>query len=1079
MIKMKIISKVSLLLVFAFSVPLMSHPWYHLVSQDSVDNFYAVKNAFDKYWSDKEQTKGSGWKQFKRWESFWEPRVYPDGIFPDAYNVFNSYSQFLEGQKDRNDLMKTYFWREEGPREVPENLLNYKSSGIGRLNVIRLHPTNDDILYAGSASGGVWKSTDRGASWNLFQFTDVLSLGVSDIAIAKTNDNIIYAATGDDNGHFQSRTYSIGVLKSTDAGQSWAPTGINYEIDQRVIASRILIHPEDENIVMVGGSNGIFKTTDGGNEWQRVFSLRFVKRMEFKPDDPTIIYAVTSGFYSNFGEAEFYKSTDGGETWNMIRRFNGACRLEIGVTPHDPNYVYIIGANASSSSNNEGGGLYGVFRSTDTGNTFELMADSPNILNIGTEGEGAGGQGFYDLTITVSPIDKDQIYIGGIHIWKSLDGGRNWQIVNHWYAANNLPFVHADQHNLVINPRTLEIYSANDGGLFVSSNNGITWKDLSNGLGITQLWRIDVSTTEPGYIALGTQDNGSHILKNGKWYHVNGGDGMVPIIDSENPQYLYTSMQYGSIYRSNNGGNSFNRILHRGRFENESSAWVAPFVMNPLNNRSLYVGYRNLYKSENRGANWRKISSMNGNPLLTVAVAPSDTNVIYASSSADLWVTRDEGKTWNILFSSKNMISSIAIDENNADRLWVTLSGYTPGEKVFEINGTKVSNISRNLPNVPVSTIVVHKNSARTLYIGTDVGVMVYNPFLDEWNVLNVGLPPVVVLDLKMNYSEGRLFAGTHGRGVWSTEVSDCQIEKPEFVYEGPLEFCENQDSVKLTLKGNFYYFKWSNGSTDRTIWVKEDGSYYVNVRNQEGCSQRSDYLTVNVKSVSDFDIKHTGAGDGVICGDNKISLYANFGFKSYLWSNGNTTARIDVTEPGEYWVTAMTQDDCPVKAGPIVIKKADIPEKPQIHLSSNYLITSEAYSYKWYLNNVYIENSDSIAIQFNQVGEYIVEVFNESGCSAKSEPFLVETNVYDQVYGDEILIVPNPAQDNVIITLSPKLNAKELIVYDALGREVLRIDSIVSLTQSINTGKFANGVYQVVVHSANNNYVKQLIIAN
>ncbi|MBE2189314.1 MAG: T9SS type A sorting domain-containing protein [Desulfobulbaceae bacterium] len=1073
MTKIKNILKLSLLLGFIISIPAIAHPWYHLVPKDSVDNFFAVQNAYNQYWSDKAQTKGSGWKQFKRWEHFWGERVYPSGIFPDAYDVMTSYSQFLQEQKDNNQLQKTYFWREEGPKVVPENLLSYQSSGIGRLNVIRMHPTNSDVIFAGSASGGIWKSTNKGGTWELLQFTDVLSLGISDIAISKNNPDLMYAATGDDNGHFQSRTYSIGVLKSTDGGKSWASIGLDYEVPQRVLASRILIHPEDDNIVIVGGSNGIFKTTDGGNEWVRVYSTRFVKRMEFKPDDPSIVYAVTSGFYSSFSEAEFYKSTDGGNTWQFVRRFNGAVRLEIGVTPHDANYIYLLGANSSSGS------FHGIFRSTDAGSTFELIANSPNILSINVNGEGNTGQGFYDLAFAVSPVDKDQLYVGGIHIWKSMNGGKNWQLLNHWTGSNGLPFVHADQHNLVINPLNLDLYSANDGGLYISSNNGSSWKDISSGMGITQLWSIDISQTEPGYIALGTQDNGSHILKNGKWYHINGGDGMVPIIDSENPQYLYTSMQNGSIYRSVNGGNSFNRILHTGRFTNESSAWVAPFVMNPQNSRSLYVGYRNIYKTENRGSNWRKISSIDRFPLNVIAVAPSDTNVIYTATASDLYVTKDEGETWKVIFTGSSQIKGIAIDDKNPERLWVTLSGYSEGNKVFEINGDKVQNISYNLPNVPVSSIIYYKNSARTLYIGTDVGVMSFDPLLNEWQVLNVGLPPVVVNDMKISYNEGRIYVGTHGRGVWSSEVFDCNMEKPEFTYIGPLAFCQGQDSVKLTLQGEYYDFRWSNGETTKTIWAKESGSYYVNVRNAEGCSERSDFITVNVTPVSEFEIKHNGAGTGVICGQSEISLYANFGFKDYKWSTGATTAKIVVSEPGEYWVTAVTKDDCPVKAGPFIVAQAEFPEKPHIYFAQNYLKSTEAVSYKWYFNDKYIENSDTIAIELTLIGKYEVETFNEYGCSSKSEPLMIETSIYNDVYAQYIQIVPNPARDYVSIILSPELNAKELVVYDAIGRELLRFDVGNELNHSLNTSKYPNGVYKIVVSSTDKKIVQQLIITN
>ena len=1060
----------NIILFFAlFNLDTSAQSW--LSNIEDGNNFYSIQKSFYEEWNDRIYEKGQGFKQFKRWEYFWKYRVDEKGNFPNALDAYKSYIAFFNNKNKDKFLADQKEWKEVGPKVIPTNKLSYSSSGVGRINVVRLNPKNDNEIWVGSASGGVWKSSNKGNTWRKMGWTDIMSLGVSDIAISPSNPNVIYIATGDKNGHFQESTYSIGVMKSEDGGETWTVIGMQSELNQSLLITKILIDPTNSDVVLISTSKGVYKSTDGGITWVNKQAGLF-REMEYKPQNFNIVYATTSGFYSYNGDASFYKSTDAGETWKKIIQNSNVNRFEIAVSPANPSYVYIIGALRNNGS------YAGVWRSQNSGDNFEVMSTTPNVLSISVNGNDTYGQGFYDLAIAVNPVNIDELYIGGIHIWKSSNGGRAWSLISHWTGAYSKPYVHADQHYLTYNPNNLDLYSANDGGLYVSTDNGISWKDLSSGLGIAQFYRISVANTPEEMITGGTQDNGTHLFSEGEWYNVNGGDGMETHINPLNSKIVFCTSQNGSLFRSTNGGMNFQRILGPDFFNNEEGEWVTPFVLNPSNPTTVLVGYRDVYKSVNNGSSWLQISNFNfSNPIDLIAYAPSDTNFIYVVQGATIYGTKNGGQSWETIGQASNVIRDIAVDYDDPNRFWIAVSSFRSQDQVYEFYGKNSTNISYDLPAIPANSILTVKNSSGKLVIGTDIGTYYKNPAENVWQIFGKDLPPVVVTDLEINYKTGKIYAGTFGRGIWVNEIFACQISSPEISVVGDLEFCHG-DSVNLSLIGNYKNFKWSNGDSSQSITVYSSGSYYITVTDDDGCSARSEVITVNVKPVPSFDISATN--NGSLCGQDSISLSLPLGMKDYLWNTGESERRIWVSKPGKYYATATANNGCHLFTEILEVRQGEIPNKPKLERIGDTLVTDSGYTYKWYLNGKTMIANDTNALIINQSGDYQVEIFNEYYCSALSDVLSITTSV-TELSGNSILIAPNPTNNYIDISAGFLMGNSKLVIKDINGHTLIenKLDFSNVFKHRISLTNLPIGVYLLIIENQGNTYFEKIIKYN
>ena len=790
-----------ILLLFFLPFMMFGQEWINKM-QDPSNNFYDIQAEFNQYWEDKTVEKGKGWKQFKRWENFMEPRVFPDGIMrPD---ILFQENQILN-QSNSFRMNPPNIWTQVGPNNVPIQS-NGSKRGIGRLNTIAFHPSDPDIIYVGAPAGGFWKSENGGQTW--ITSTDFLTnLGVSDIAINPSNPDEIFIITGDrDAGD----TYSYGLMKSTDGGMTFNTTGLSFNITSYYRGNRVLIDPNNNNVIIVATSNGIYRSIDGGNSFTHTYTSINMTDIEFHVTNSNVIYGASKG------NTSIYKSIDNGINWSVsgtgLPNTSSVVRACVAVTPANPSVVYALFGNNSN-------GFYGVYKSNDEGQTWTQQSNSPNLLGWSTTGSDSDGQAWYDLAFAVDPISENILFVGGVNCWRSTNGGQSWSLNTHWYGGGGANYMHADIHMFRYNPLNNFIYSANDGGLYVSTDVGQNWTDISDGLQITQMYSLGVSQTVQDMVITGCQDNGTFLKEQTNWDPVIGGDGMECIIDYTNSNIMYGALYYGDIRKSINGGNSFSSI---GPASN--GAWETPYVIDRNDNETLYAGYTELYKTTNGGNNWNTITNgvTNGGKIDEIALAKSNQDVIYFSDGANIYKTINGGNNWSNISNNLpyKQISYIAVHPLNEDKIWVTFSGYTSGEKVYmsDDGGNNWQNISGTLPNIPCNTIVLDENSnLETLYIGTDLGVFTKDSTVSDWSGFNNNsLPNVIVHELEIQYQSNKLIAATYGRGLWSIDLQITSPPSANFFVSDSI-FCNVPATVDFTntsFYSNSYYWDFGDGNT-------------------------------------------------------------------------------------------------------------------------------------------------------------------------------------------------------------------------------------------------------------------------
>ena len=743
-------------------------------------------NAFNKHRESMPYEKGNGYKPYARELDFVEKRVSNDRTFPHLA----LYNEWIK-EKGKSEKASNSNWKPLGPTNVPIILSNGKNRGVGRINAIAFDPYNQSIIYIGSPGGGFWKSIDGGANW-VTTSDDLPVLGVSSIAVDPNNTDIIYIATGDANA---SDTYSIGVLKSIDQGDTWNATGLSYNVSANKRVNKILINPNNTDSVFAATNTNIMLSVDGGISWNNCAPAGRWRDIEFMPGNPNIVYAAKQ----SSGGSNVYRSLDGGGNWSVINNgvaSSGKYRPLIAVTTINPNVIYALYSSSDYS-------FHGIYKSIDGGDNWNLQSNSPNILGRDTDGTGTGGQSWYDLSLGVSNNDENHLFVGGINLWESSDGGANWTIEAS-SGNGNYAYMHVDQHCLEFHPITNVPYAGNDGGLYKYLDNLNNWIDISDGLEISQFYKLGLSESNASRLIAGAQDNGTEMLTNGVWDAVRGADGMECAIDPYDEDLLYSSSQYGGLRKSFNGGNNWDNI----KPVSYDGAWVTPYKIHPNNNNMIVAGYDEVYLSLTSGAVWDSISYnvSGGQSVRTIALAPSNEDYIYAATYSRLMKTTNSGQSWASIKPGlpNDNISDVTVSDNDPNRLWVTMSEYSASNKVFESSngGATWTNITgANLPNLPVNCIVYQANANEDLYIGTDIGVYHKDNTMSDWTAYKNGLPNVVVNELEIHYPTNRIRAATFGRGVWdsplnsSSTYTNSEIVNNLNIYPNP---ASNQLYVKL-----------------------------------------------------------------------------------------------------------------------------------------------------------------------------------------------------------------------------------------------------------------------------------------
>ena len=1021
-----------LLLISCFTT--FSQKWTEMMT-DTNANFYDIVKEFDTYWKDRPYEKGKGYKAFKRWQWFAEPRVFPSGNlkFASRGYALEKYQEFLnensrleETSNNLSSAASVANWTPLGPFGSPAG------GGAGRIQVICANPTNTNSFYVGSAAGGFWITNNGGISYTTT--TDQLgSCGVSDIAINPFNTNIIYISTGDrDAGD----TYATGVLKSIDGGLTWSNTGLVWQTIQQRRIYRLLINPINPNTLIAATSVGIYRSLNAGQSWSLISSGNYVDA-EYRPNDTTTVYAVTSNGLS--------KSINGGASFAGVSAFPSgisANRLSIAVSRANANYLYVLVSNNSN-------GFGGLYRSLNSGTTFSLMSSSPNIFDWSTTGNGTGGQGWYDIAIDASPSNANEIIAGGVNSWKSTNGGANWVLNSHWYGGGGKPYVHADLHYVLYTSGTT-CYLGTDGGVSKTSNNGQNWTEINGNMNIAQMYKIGLASNNSSKLITGHQDNGSNLLNGSNWSQVYGGDGMDCFIDWNNNNTLVASTQNGGFTRSINGGANWSAIVSG---LSGTPAWVAPIVQDPISANTYYCGYQNVFKSTNQGNTWTIISNFN-TTLDEIKVSPLNPNIIFATSTNAIWKTSNGGTTWSNITPTNiignNQITDLTMDNLNPNNIYITLSGYSAGIKVLASynGGSTWINYSQGLPNIPTNCIVYVKNSPQGLYLGTDVGVYYREANMSNWISYFTGLPNIIVQDLEIYYSTGKLRAATYARGVWETNLYSNPTSPPTAAFN--TQFSPGCINTSLQFNDvsanspNSWNWTFSGGSPSTStvqspsVTFPATGIYTVSLLSSNGFGPSAIYTN----TISIVNTPTLAAISGSVC-DNQIgTIGVSSNANNINWSSGQQGFFIPVSNS----VTSIYNFTASLGAcntiGSSTLYVSQTPITPSIISTAGYLTAlGTASSYQWYYSGSLIPGATTQTYIPIQNGWYSVWAGNDN-CFSESDYYEFYIDAFQQISAlkNKISIRPNPVRDELNLKFENEIkNETDYEIHNSLGQLIIK----------------------------------------
>jgi uncharacterized protein (TIGR03437 family) len=846
-------------------------PHSQLLSLDSSTGSEHSKSEKDELFRTKLPTEGTAksdeddGEAERREDWFYRQRAYPEKTIPLAAG--SRMVEQLEREEIRlKDLRasatelalepeQTAVWAALGPQPIisGQTFGGPRNNVSGRISAIALDPryngTTNQTLYVGGAQGGLWRSIDNGANW--IPLTDGQpSLAMGAIAIDPNNPNIIFAGTGESSS-CGTCYYGAGLLKSTDGGSTWTViTGPIASNEPRIPAflnvgfTRIVIDPTNSSTIFACtgataaanansepqlievGQVGVWKSTDGGSTWRNVDPSN--TNGQVRGHDLIIDPQNNNRVFAAMRSTGVFRSESGGEpgTWQRLtgglpapgdplanstfRRINLASGPPI--PPSTNTTLYAAYATTGSR-------LLGIWRSTNLGNTWIQVTNPP-----------ASGQTNYNLDITADPIDSNIVYYGtstnggnnGGTLWRSRNGGQTWEDLSRGDSIGGGGGLHADTHQIVIDPTNPNIlFTGNDGGIWRTNNardNIVSWAQLNNKINITQFMSIALHPTDPNFLIGGTQDNGTNIFRGDlAWDHSDDGDGGFALIDQSNPQVMYHTYfnQSGSEALigpavSEDGGNDWNFVgcsrctAQAGRFNpTDRVAFYAPMALNTgftgPNGNVVYFGTHRLYRSVSRGSFWTGlgasgdgfgadltkglgvISTIAAHPQLNNSTTPPGEIVWVGTSDGNIQITTNAGNLENATFTNltkaplpNRHVSDIALDPANPQRAVATFSGFntntpaTPGHVFLTTNrGDSWINMSGNLPDVPVTSVALNPNNINTMYIGTDLGVFQTTDGGATWLRLGNGMPRVATFMVRYHAPSNSLVAATHGRGVF------------------------------------------------------------------------------------------------------------------------------------------------------------------------------------------------------------------------------------------------------------------------------------------------------------------------
>jgi photosystem II stability/assembly factor-like uncharacterized protein len=783
----------------------------------------------------------------------------------------------MESYRQKEELNKYSVFKDIPFRSIGPTIMS------GRVVDIEVNPSDPTIFYVAYASGGLFKTSNNGITFNPI-FDNQASLVIGDIAV-DWNNNIIYVGTGENNSSRSSYS-GTGIFKSTDDGKSWIHLGL----EETHRTGRIVIDPRDPNILYVAAlghlyssnkERGVYRSNDGGTTFEKVLYVNDITGaidIEINPNNPNILYAAmwererrAWDFRSSGKNSGIYKSADGGTTWEKLTGKGlpdgeGFGRCGLAISNSNPDIIYaLIDNNApklKEVKKDDAKVTKDLLRTISKDNflkldksaveeylkkydfpkeyNYDYIADNIKDDNLkpsslveyledsnsklfDTDVRGGevyrsddGGStwkktheeyldglfytyGYYFANIRVSPTNPEKIYLLGVPLIKSDDGGKSFVSIN----GEN---VHADHHGLWINPkREGHIINGNDGGINISYDDGLNWHK-ANTPAVGQFYTVNYDLEKPYNVYGGLQDNGvwygsSKTEINTDWQNsgdypfknLMGGDGMQVVIDTRNNDIVYTGYQFGNYYRISKSKKDFKYITPKHKLGERPYRfnWQTPIQLSPFNMNIVYFGSNRLHKSTNKGDNFETISGdlTNGGKignvaygtLTTISVSPLEQGLVYTGSDDGLvYVTKDDGGKWENISSGlpKDLwVSRVTASKFDASTVYVTLNGYRWDN--FEAYVYRSDNYGKswtrsglNLLAEPVNVIKEDSENKKILYLGTDAGLYVSTDRGISFSQLKGNLPNVSVHDIAVHPTAKEIILGTHGRSIYTADVS-------------------------------------------------------------------------------------------------------------------------------------------------------------------------------------------------------------------------------------------------------------------------------------------------------------------
>jgi photosystem II stability/assembly factor-like uncharacterized protein/regulation of enolase protein 1 (concanavalin A-like superfamily) len=771
-------------------------------------------------------------------------------------------------------------WLFTGPQQFPTNISG-QINGIGRVCQIKFDPNNANTLYACSASGGLWISTNNAQSWKPLGTDFLPQMNTSSVCIDFTNSNIIYLSSGDPNYY----STDFGIWKSTDGGQSWnlSNTGIGNRM-----ALELLMDPLDHLSLIAATNNGIWKTNDGGNTWSEKLTGNNFTDMKWMPlAGSSIIYASSTN--------KFFRSSDRGNTWTEITTgFSNLLQqgTRLAVSPANPAFVYV------GSVYDEGT----IFLSTDSGASFSIRYHDPNRSLTGYDTTG-GGQGNYNFCIEADPLNPNQLYLASHNVWRSDDSGFTWTKLTNWWQT-----VHTDMHDWEFHPSNPnQLFQANDGGVWMTLDSGVNWVQTSDSLSATENYHAAASPLFARLISTGTQDNGELVYMGNEWKTNRGGDWTTRMMMDYSPQkfvYYFDDLERRPL--PSGSGNTYNLPIGVTTTNIKHA-----FNCNP---EIAFVAGNSVWRTNNLLAQnplWTQIITGTAT-IRAIASAEKYPHLLAYSAANKIYISHDAlspSPTFvNYTLPVSGNATDIVISSADTMDLYIII-----GNKVFRSNngGQTFVDYSNQLPNLPQMKLHLDDYSTKqSLYVGNSMGVFHTDTTLGAWSAYNNGLPTIASIEDFMYFNDGgedaRLFITYYGRGTWEQKLENTHS-------------CATPSITSHQWLGNQYQIQWSGTGMSFDIQYRPEAEMNWNTLNitgnnfplsqYQGCtryelrvrahcgndsslwSQRIYFETPSNQLNNDFDnhqdIGNTGAA-GSVCFDSINQRYTIYAAGDDIWGSAD-----------------------------------------------------------------------------------------------------------------------------------------------------------------------------------------------